>query len=177
MSVQSSVEAPTSTAASGEHAAVKTKVFISYSRKDMAFADRLEAALAARGFASLIDREEKSASTPSSIQRGGCLATVGQFRKLFFRCRGAMRGEGTSPGPTGECFNLISLFRVKMLLSSPNWHFAGLCFPWQHFVDQTGYAICLPVQAADQSLNLLDNRLLRRLPQCAVAEGACARAW
>ena len=28
----------------------KVKVFISYSRKDMAFADRLEAALKARGF-------------------------------------------------------------------------------------------------------------------------------
>ena len=36
----------------------KTRVFISYSRKDMAFADRLEAALKARGFEILIDREE-----------------------------------------------------------------------------------------------------------------------
>ena len=36
----------------------KTRVFISYSRKDMAFADRLEAALKARGFAVLIDRQE-----------------------------------------------------------------------------------------------------------------------
>jgi hypothetical protein len=36
----------------------KTKVFISYSRKDMAFADRLEAALKARGFEPLIDRTE-----------------------------------------------------------------------------------------------------------------------
>jgi formylglycine-generating enzyme required for sulfatase activity len=36
----------------------KAKVFISYSRKDMAFADRLEAALKARGFEPLIDREE-----------------------------------------------------------------------------------------------------------------------
>jgi formylglycine-generating enzyme required for sulfatase activity len=36
----------------------KTRVFISYSRKDMAFADRLEAALKARGFDVLIDREE-----------------------------------------------------------------------------------------------------------------------
>jgi formylglycine-generating enzyme required for sulfatase activity len=36
----------------------KAKVFISYSRKDMAFADRLEAALRARGFEPLIDREE-----------------------------------------------------------------------------------------------------------------------
>jgi len=39
----------------GEHAA---KVFISYSRKDLAFADRLEAALTARGFEPLIDRTE-----------------------------------------------------------------------------------------------------------------------
>jgi hypothetical protein len=37
---------------------IKTKVFISYSRKDMAFADRLEAALKARGFDVLIDRQE-----------------------------------------------------------------------------------------------------------------------
>jgi formylglycine-generating enzyme required for sulfatase activity len=36
----------------------KTKVFISYSRKDMAFADKLEAALNARGFEILIDRQE-----------------------------------------------------------------------------------------------------------------------
>src|SRR5438445_10861761 len=36
----------------------KAKVFISYSRKDMAFADRLEAALKARSFEPLIDRSE-----------------------------------------------------------------------------------------------------------------------
>src|ERR1700733_4025755 len=36
----------------------KTRVFISYSRKDMAFADRLEAALKERGFDVLIDRQE-----------------------------------------------------------------------------------------------------------------------
>ncbi|MGB6537562.1 MAG: SUMF1/EgtB/PvdO family nonheme iron enzyme [Xanthobacteraceae bacterium] len=36
----------------------KTKVFVSYSRKDMAFADKLEAALKARGFEPLIDRTE-----------------------------------------------------------------------------------------------------------------------
>src|SRR5258705_53715 len=36
----------------------KAKVFISYSRKDMAFTDRLEAALKARGFEALVDRSE-----------------------------------------------------------------------------------------------------------------------
>src|SRR5882757_4097095 len=36
----------------------KAKIFISYSRKDIAFADRLEAALKARGFEPLIDRSE-----------------------------------------------------------------------------------------------------------------------
>src|SRR5262249_48321620 len=36
----------------------KTRVFISYSRKDMAFADKLEAALRARGFEVLIDRQD-----------------------------------------------------------------------------------------------------------------------
>jgi TIR domain len=36
----------------------KARVFISYSRKDMAFAGRLEAALKARGFEPLIDRAE-----------------------------------------------------------------------------------------------------------------------
>ena len=36
----------------------KAKVFISYSRKDMAFADRLEAVLKARGFEPLIDRSD-----------------------------------------------------------------------------------------------------------------------
>jgi len=48
--VQDTVAAPS--------AGTKTRVFISYSRKDMAFADRLEAALKARGFEVLIDREE-----------------------------------------------------------------------------------------------------------------------
>src|ERR1700737_3423511 len=36
----------------------RAKVFISYSRKDMAFADRLDAALKARGFEPLIDRTD-----------------------------------------------------------------------------------------------------------------------
>jgi hypothetical protein len=36
----------------------KAKIFISYSRKDMAFADRLEATLKSRGFEPLIDRTE-----------------------------------------------------------------------------------------------------------------------
>src|SRR5580692_2727882 len=36
----------------------KAKIFISYSRKDVAFADRIEAALKARGFEPLIDRSE-----------------------------------------------------------------------------------------------------------------------
>jgi formylglycine-generating enzyme required for sulfatase activity len=36
----------------------KVKIFISYSRKDMSFADQLEAALKARGFEVLIDRQE-----------------------------------------------------------------------------------------------------------------------
>src|SRR5262249_40797730 len=36
----------------------KPRIFISYSRHDMAFADRLEAALTARGFEPLIDRTE-----------------------------------------------------------------------------------------------------------------------
>ena len=41
-----------------DDAGPKARVFISYSRKDMAFADRLEAALKARGFETLIDRTE-----------------------------------------------------------------------------------------------------------------------
>jgi formylglycine-generating enzyme required for sulfatase activity len=36
----------------------RTRVFVSYSRKDMSFADKLEVALRARGFEVLIDREE-----------------------------------------------------------------------------------------------------------------------
>src|SRR3984893_6763019 len=38
--------------------APKATIFISYSRKDMAFADRLEAALKTRGFEPVIDRSE-----------------------------------------------------------------------------------------------------------------------
>jgi hypothetical protein len=41
---------------SAHQARPKPKIFISYSRKDMAFADRLEAAMKARGFEPLIDR-------------------------------------------------------------------------------------------------------------------------
>jgi TIR domain len=36
----------------------QVKVFISYSRRDMAFADRLEAVLTAHGIEALIDRSE-----------------------------------------------------------------------------------------------------------------------
>src|SRR5262249_28994082 len=36
----------------------KTRVFISYSRKDMAFADQVQGALKARGFEVFSDREE-----------------------------------------------------------------------------------------------------------------------
>src|SRR5512138_1965722 len=36
----------------------RAKIFISYSRKDMNFADRLEAALKSRGFEPLIDRSD-----------------------------------------------------------------------------------------------------------------------
>src|SRR5262252_8339604 len=36
----------------------KARVFISYSRKDMVFADRLDASLKARGFEPLIDRTD-----------------------------------------------------------------------------------------------------------------------
>src|SRR5580658_9948169 len=46
----------TPAAVSGTEA--KAKVFISYSRSDMAFVDRLEPALIARGFEVMIDREQ-----------------------------------------------------------------------------------------------------------------------
>jgi hypothetical protein len=39
-------------------AKLKARIFISYSRKDMAFAERLAGALKARGFELLIDRTE-----------------------------------------------------------------------------------------------------------------------
>jgi len=42
----------------GQDAAPTAKIFFSYSRKDMAFVDRLEPALVARGFAALIDRQQ-----------------------------------------------------------------------------------------------------------------------
>jgi formylglycine-generating enzyme required for sulfatase activity len=42
----------------GKESAPKAKVFISYSRKDIAFADRLDAALKARSFEPLIDRTD-----------------------------------------------------------------------------------------------------------------------
>lgn len=48
---------PTASAASGD-VQPKAKIFISYSRRDLAFADRLDEALKARGFEPLIDRDE-----------------------------------------------------------------------------------------------------------------------
>jgi tetratricopeptide (TPR) repeat protein len=45
-------------AADPGEAVPRTKLFISYSRKDMAFVDRLEAALKERGFEPLVDRAE-----------------------------------------------------------------------------------------------------------------------
>ncbi len=45
-------------AGDGRQEAAKVKVFISYSRKDMAFADRLDTALQGRNFEPLIDRTE-----------------------------------------------------------------------------------------------------------------------
>jgi formylglycine-generating enzyme required for sulfatase activity len=48
----------TNTRDQGKVSAPKAKVFISYSRKDMAFADRLDVALKARGFETLIDRTD-----------------------------------------------------------------------------------------------------------------------
>jgi WD40 repeat protein len=44
--------------ANAQNQQAKAKIFISYSRKDMAFADRLEVALKAQGFEPLIDRTE-----------------------------------------------------------------------------------------------------------------------
>jgi TIR domain len=44
--------------APGREGGPKAKIFISYSRKDLAFADRLDAALKARGFETFIDRED-----------------------------------------------------------------------------------------------------------------------
>src|SRR5947209_1706909 len=46
------------TAAQETGQASKAKVFLSYSRKDIAFVDQLDAALKARGFEPLIDRTE-----------------------------------------------------------------------------------------------------------------------
>src|SRR5262245_16257676 len=45
-------------ASSAGAASARARTFISYSRKDMSFADRLEASLRARGFEPLIDRSE-----------------------------------------------------------------------------------------------------------------------
>src|SRR3954447_14912410 len=45
-------------AGSAREAEPKARVFISYSRKDIAFADRIEAAIKVRGFEPLIDRAE-----------------------------------------------------------------------------------------------------------------------
>src|SRR5258706_563169 len=58
------------------------KVFISYSRKDMAFADQLEAALRARGIEPLIDRIRKHTEFGEAARRW---AAAGRPRGLLLR--------------------------------------------------------------------------------------------
>jgi hypothetical protein len=74
----------------------KTKVFISYSRKDINFADRLDAALGARGFEPLIDRTDIYAfeewwKTGEGADRISSMRTVPYFRVSLLGC--------TSPTP------------------------------------------------------------------------------
>jgi hypothetical protein len=57
----------------------KAKVFISYSRKDIAFAERLEAALKARGFEPLINAE--SGNSPRVFQIGRQIASFWKGRR------------------------------------------------------------------------------------------------
>src|ERR1700704_3734024 len=51
-------DAPEKASAKATGQPAKAKVFISYSRRDMTFADQLEIALKARGFSAAIDRSE-----------------------------------------------------------------------------------------------------------------------
>jgi hypothetical protein len=71
----------------------KTRVFISYSRKDMAFADRLEAALKARGFEVLIDRQEIYAFE-DWWKRIETLISLGAEAPIFLRSLGAIASIG-----------------------------------------------------------------------------------
>ena len=70
----------------------QAKVFISYAREDMAFVDRLEAALAERGFEALIDRTEIHAfedwwqRIEAIIARADTFVFCGQPRFGRFRC-------------------------------------------------------------------------------------------
>jgi hypothetical protein len=66
----------------GPEAEPKARVFISYSRKDMAFADNLEAALKARGFEPLI-------IAPRSMRLrtgGGAFRTSSSRLTMLFSC-------------------------------------------------------------------------------------------
>src|ERR1700681_16511 len=82
----------------------KARIFISYSRKDMAFADRLEAALKARGVEPLSDRTEiytflgwwKRGEVRDSI-KGSCICSVGPETVRSNRIP-ASRGECTARG-------------------------------------------------------------------------------
>jgi hypothetical protein len=55
----------------------KLKVFISYSRKDSAFADGLEVALAAAGFETLIDRQDIATGEPWQERISKLIAQAG----------------------------------------------------------------------------------------------------
>jgi hypothetical protein len=66
----------------GKSDGVRIKVFISYLRRDMSFADRLQAALKAHSIEPLIDRSEIYA----------------------FEDSGRSASKPSSPGPTGTLF-------------------------------------------------------------------------
>ena len=79
----------------------KARIFISYSRKDMAFADRLEGALKTRGFEPLIDRAEmrrpmfRAATQLESKQTIYLVDTAGTWAAAGHGAK-----QGRSCGPT-----------------------------------------------------------------------------
>ncbi len=94
----------------------KAKVFISYSRKDMAFADRLEAALKARGFEPLIDRTEIYAFEDWWKRIEALIGRHGRVRTLARRGgvgRGAQGGQARSCLEQAHCADRLPARRGR----------------------------------------------------------------
>ena len=110
----------TANAAPAAETQLKTKIFISYSREDLAFADWLEAALKARGFEVFIDRQKIYAFEDwwGRIEALIARAKARGFETLMLNAQVAVEGFYRAMGftPEGAHFIEADIEHVRMML-------------------------------------------------------------